>query len=203
VAARPVGRHRSTPGNRWELPGGRSIPRWASVAGLVAGFLLIAVAQAPAVEQGRALASIEKKVLRTTANFTPVRAVAPLRTEAARKPPVVNRRPLLAQATRSAQRDPRGAARVMAAQMYGWTSTQWSCLDKLWTRESRWNYRAQNSSSGAYGIPQALPGWKMAMSGSDWRTNPVTQIRWGLGYIRSRYNSPCSAWGHSESHGWY
>ena len=70
-------------------------------------------------------------------------------------------------------------------------------------RESRWDYRAMNPSSGAYGIPQSLPGSKMASAGSDWRTNPVTQIRWGLGYIAVRYGTPCGAWAHSESVGWY
>jgi hypothetical protein len=86
---------------------------------------------------------------------------------------------------------------------YGWGASQYGCLDSLWTRESGWNYRATNPSSGAYGIPQSLPGSKMASAGSDWRTNPATQIRWGLGYIRQRYGSPCSAWAHSEELGWY
>jgi Transglycosylase SLT domain len=76
-------------------------------------------------------------------------------------------------------------------------------LPPLWVRESGWNPYAQNSSSGAYGIPQALPGSKMASAGSDWATNPETQIRWGLSYIRASYGSPCGAWSHSESYGWY
>ena len=76
---------------------------------------------------------------------------------------------------------------------YGWGDEQFSCLVNLWTRESRWNYQAQNSSSGAYGIPQALPGSKMASAGSDWASNPATQITWGLGYISGRYGSPCGA----------
>ena len=86
---------------------------------------------------------------------------------------------------------------------YGWGDEQFSCLVNLWTRESRWNYQAQNSSSGAYGIPQALPGSKMASAGSDWASNPATQITWGLGYISGRYGSPCGAWAHSQSVGWY
>lgn len=86
---------------------------------------------------------------------------------------------------------------------YGWDSGQFSCLNALWTRESNWNLYAQNVSSGAYGIPQALPGSKMATAGSDWATDATTQIRWGLSYIRSSYGSPCGAWGHSESYGWY
>jgi hypothetical protein len=86
--------------------------------------------------------------------------------------------------------------------VHGWSGDQWSCLQSLWQRESGWNWSAANPS-GAYGIPQALPGSKMASAGSDWRTNPATQIRWGLGYIADRYGSPCGAWGHSESYGWY
>jgi len=89
------------------------------------------------------------------------------------------------------------------AAAYGWTGAQWTCLDRLWTRESRWNYRAENRSSGAYGIPQSLPAKKMATAGKDWRTNPITQIRWGLRYIKGRYGTACSAWNHSESDGWY
>ena len=86
---------------------------------------------------------------------------------------------------------------------YGWGMDQWSCLDSLWQRESNWNHTAMNSSSGAYGIPQSLPGSKMATAGADWQTNPATQIRWGLGYIQGRYGSPCAAWGHSQARGWY
>ncbi|WP_219471756.1 transglycosylase SLT domain-containing protein [Nonomuraea rhizosphaerae] len=84
----------------------------------------------------------------------------------------------------------------------GWNKTQFRCLERLWTRESGWNHRAGNGS-GAYGIPQALPGHKMASKGRDWRTNPRTQIAWGLAYIKGRYGSPCRAWGHFLSHGWY
>ncbi len=85
----------------------------------------------------------------------------------------------------------------------GFEVQQMSCLDKLWMKESRWNPRAENSSSGAYGIAQALPGKKMASYGSDWKTNPVTQIKWGLNYIKGRYQTPCGAWSHSQSVGWY
>jgi hypothetical protein len=85
----------------------------------------------------------------------------------------------------------------------GFKISQFPCLDKLWKRESGWNHRASNASSGAYGIPQSLPGSKMASEGSDWRTNPATQIKWGLGYIKGRYGTPCGAWSHSENVGWY
>jgi len=85
----------------------------------------------------------------------------------------------------------------------GFKIEQFTCLDKLWARESGWNHRARNNSSGAYGIPQALPGPKMKSAGADWETNPATQIKWGMGYIKGRYGTPCKAWEHSENVGWY
>ncbi len=98
----------------------------------------------------------------------------------------------------------RGTARDMAASQYGWGEDQFSCLDRLWQKESGWNFAALNSSSGATGIPQALPGNKMASAGSDWASNATTQIRWGLGYIKaSSYGTPCAAWSHSQAVGWY
>lgn len=86
---------------------------------------------------------------------------------------------------------------------FGWGREQYSCLVKLWDRESNWRVNAYNSSSGAYGIPQALPGNKMATAGPDWLTNPETQINWGINYINSRYGSPCSALSHSDRLHWY
>lgn len=85
----------------------------------------------------------------------------------------------------------------------GWGGEQFQCLDQLWARESGWDYTASNPYSGAYGIPQALPGSKMASAGADWRTNPATQIAWGLNYIAGRYGTPCGALSHSHSVGWY
>jgi hypothetical protein len=85
----------------------------------------------------------------------------------------------------------------------GWGSGQFSCLNSLWNKESNWKVTADNPTSSAYGIPQALPGRKMASAGSDWRTNPATQIEWGLEYIADRYGTPCSAWGHSQRNNWY
>jgi hypothetical protein len=85
----------------------------------------------------------------------------------------------------------------------GWGEGQWGCLDALWSRESGWRIYASNGRSGAYGIPQALPGSKMAAMGADWRTNPVTQIRWGLWYIGNTYGSPCNALAHSNATGYY
>jgi len=85
----------------------------------------------------------------------------------------------------------------------GMSDRQYRCLAKLWTKESNWNHRAYNSSSGAGGIPQALPASKMGSAGSDWRTNPKTQIKWGLRYIKGRYGTPCGAWAHFLSRNWY
>ncbi|WP_433531481.1 lytic transglycosylase domain-containing protein [Micromonospora sp. CA-263727] len=85
----------------------------------------------------------------------------------------------------------------------GFAIDQFPCLDKLWNKESGWNPKAHNRSSGAHGIPQARPGNKMASVGADWETNPVTQIKWGLGYIEGRYGTPCKAWTHSQNTGWY
>jgi len=87
----------------------------------------------------------------------------------------------------------RALGRTMSAER-GWTGTEWACLEKLWTAESGWNHRADNPTSSAYGIPQSLPGSKMAAAGSDWRTNPTTQIAWGLDYVAARYGTPCAAW---------
>jgi hypothetical protein len=96
---------------------------------------------------------------------------------------------------------PSGNIKQYAAGLVG--SGQFGCLELLWNRESGWNHLAQNPSSGAYGIPQALPGSKMASAGSDWQTNPYTQVRWGVSYIKSRYGTPCNAWAHSQQVGWY
>jgi hypothetical protein len=98
--------------------------------------------------------------------------------------------------------DPRDIARALLGE-FGYSQDQFGCLDSLYSRESGWRVDANNPYSSAYGIPQALPGSKMASAGSDWETNPVTQIRWGLGYIQDRYGSPCGAWAHSQGHGWY
>ena len=99
-----------------------------------------------------------------------------------------------------------GTAQSIAYNMlssFGWSpGTYFSCLNNIWTRESGWRYNAENAS-GAYGIPQALPGSKMATAGADWMTDPTTQIKWGLGYIQSRYGDPCSAWSFWQAHGYY
>ncbi len=102
---------------------------------------------------------------------------------------------------------PRAAQQIAQSKLasYGWDAAQFPCLVDLWNGESGWSWSAANPSSGAYGIPQALPGWKMASAGSDWLTNPATQISWGMGYIKSVYGSPCAAWGtwQARSPHWY
>jgi hypothetical protein len=101
---------------------------------------------------------------------------------------------------------PSGSPQQIAQQMlsqFGWSSGQFSCLQPLWALESGWNIYASNPSSGAYGIPQALPGSKMASAGPDWQSDAATQIRWGLTYIQGIYGSPCAAWSHEQADGWY
>ena len=99
-----------------------------------------------------------------------------------------------------------GSARAIGLSMAtarGWGGSQFMCLDSIWTHESNWRVNAYNHSSGAYGIPQAQPGTKLASAGSDWKTNPATQIAWGLAYIARAYGSPCAAWSFWQVHHWY
>jgi len=103
----------------------------------------------------------------------------------------------------AAARTPRQIARGMLPKFHWNVSKQFKYLSWLWQRESGWNRYAYNPYSGAYGIPQALPGSKMASAGPNWRSNASTQIRWGLRYIRARYGSPHRAWNHSQAAGWY
>ena len=113
--------------------------------------------------------------------------------------------PAVAAAPASGTPDP-GSAKAIAFEMVsarGWGSAQYDCLVSLWNKESGWNVYAANPSSGAYGIPQALPGNKMATAGADWQTSARTQITWGLGYIQGRYTNPCGAWASSQARGWY
>lgn len=99
--------------------------------------------------------------------------------------------------------DPREIARQMMSNKYGWGANQFSCYNNIIMRESMWNPSADNPNSSAFGIPQALPGSKMAAFGADWRTNPATQIAWGLWYVKDRYGTPCQAWSFKAAHGWY
>ena len=164
--------------------------------------------------------SQEPAATQTTEAPTPTRTKAPVkRTGAAARVP---RRVIMEQLAKRAERiaasmasaspevlptdvDPdsnRGLGYRLMLQ-FGLAADQWQYLDALWQRESGWNHLAENASSGAYGIPQSLPGSKMADVAPDWRTNPETQITWGLAYIAARYNHPQGAWGHSQRFGWY
>jgi hypothetical protein len=142
-------------------------------------------------------AAAARRALRARARRTAARGAA--RRAAAR----LAQRQQTVQATSPAQ--PAGSPQQIAMGMlgaYDWSSGQFSCLNDLWTRESDWNPAAENAD-GAFGIPQALPGSKMASAGADWQTNPATQIRWGLGYIKELYGSPCGAWDHELATGSY
>ena len=110
--------------------------------------------------------------------------------------------PATASAAPVASGSPQQIAQAMLAS-FGWSSSQFSCLDPLWAHESGWSVTAYNAGSGAYGIPQALPGSRMASAGPDWQNNAATQIRWGLEYIKGTYGSPCAAWDHEQATGWY
>jgi hypothetical protein len=162
---------------------------------------------APRVETSAYRAQLQTEAAAQVQGFEKVQASAQARVQAATRAKLAaaatrSRLATRQRITRSAVRDPKSVARLMLADR-GWGSGQFSCLESLWNRESRWNLHASNPSSGAYGIPQALPGSKMASAGADWRNNPMTQIRWGLNYIADRYGTPCGAWGHSEASGWY
>ncbi len=117
--------------------------------------------------------------------------------------PAISRPMATLDAAASSQRlaNYRTAWRMMPG--FGWGKRQWTPLQELWNRESGWNKYAQNPYSGAYGIPQAVPGSKMASAGNHWQTNATTQNRWGLRYIRSRYGRPRVAWDHELAYGWY
>jgi len=149
-----------------------------------------AAARAAAEQAAAAQAAAEQAAAAATAEKAAADKAAADRAAAAQR------------ASRSARSaDPRAIARSLLAARG--QADQFSCLDSLWTKESDWRWDADNPSSSAYGIPQALPGSKMASAGADWRTNPETQIRWGLGYISQSYGTPCAAWRHSQANNWY
>lgn len=99
--------------------------------------------------------------------------------------------------------DPRDIAKAMMLKVYEWGADEFTCVDKIWTQESNWQWNAENPTSGAYGIPQSLPASKLATAGDDWKTNPATQIKWSLGYIQDRYGTPCQALTFRKAHNWY
>ena len=182
-------------------------------AGTLAVGTLSAVAPAPVIEAASAATT-------TTATTSTVVAAgqaaaagtlsAIAATPTARKAPVVVKRVSTAKVGAAApfrfatvNFNKWWAKRLLATRYHVTSTAQFTCLVTVWNRESHWNHKAHNRSSGAHGIPQALPGSKMRSAGADWKTNPVTQIKWGLGYIDRRYGSPCGALHHMNSHGWY
>lgn len=154
---------------------------------------LDAEAQAEAKTKADAAAAVAKAKADAAAKVVKAKAAALAKTRlvAAQKAARDKQR---ASVIAGAQADPRGAARALMSD-YGFSNdNQWNCLNLLWEGESAWKFKAENSSSGAYGIPQSLPASKMATEGADYRTNPVTQIKWGLNYIKQSYGTPCGAW---------
>lgn len=141
-------------------------------------------------------AEVTRTVVAQVVTNEPVEQVVSLGTMVAPEVPATPAAPAVAPGSAQAIGQELAAAR-------GWGDGEFACLVPLWTHESGWRVDAANSSSGAYGIPQSLPGSKMASVGADWQTNPATQITWGLNYIAGRYGTPCGAWGSFQSKGWY
>jgi hypothetical protein len=172
-----------------DADGGFTSPQQAAISGQVRG-MQAEHQQEVAVQNAAAHAKAEAAAAKEAADKTAAKAAAAKAAKAVRTAAVTT---------------PSGSPQQMAQQLLaqdGW-SGQFSCLDALWGHESNWSVTAENPSSGAYGIPQALPGSQMASAGSDWQTNAATQIKWGLTYIHDRYGSPCGAESHEQSAGWY
>lgn len=173
----------------------RSLGAWLSIAALI----LIASIQpsANALEfpmVGRVdlpdSAALTAAPITTEALFTQLRTKALVSSDEIAQASFESGQVEMARTIKGAQ----AVAKVIMQAEYDWNTRQFGCLKTLWTHESHWNYRAHNYSSGAHGIPQALPASKMDVISTDWRTNPVTQIRWGLHYIDVRYDTPCKAY---------
>jgi hypothetical protein len=152
-----------------------------------------------AATRARAQRAAERAAHRRAARRAAARAAAAQAAAAAAPAPSPSSQPATGAAPSG---NPQKIAEAMLGS-YGWPASQFGCLVSLWNTESGWDVYASNPSSGAYGIPQALPGSKMASAGPDWQTNAATQIRWGLGYIKSLYGSPCGAYSHEQASGWY
>ncbi|WP_380283822.1 lytic transglycosylase domain-containing protein [Kitasatospora purpeofusca] len=167
-----------------------------------------AQAQADAATQAQAAAAAQAQAEADAAAQAQAAAAAQAEAEAKAQADAKAKADAEAAASRSQERSAlnskpsySGSPREIAAQIV--PAGQLQCFNNIVSRESSWNITATNPSSGAYGLVQALPGSKMASAGADWRTNPVTQIKWGLDYMNSRYGSPCGAWAFWQSHHWY
>jgi hypothetical protein len=166
----------------------RAARRFRVIADLQAVATMLAPQQAAAHQAAVAQAAKRQAQAELTARREAARKAAPQAPAAGSAP--------------TASGSPQSIAQAMLGS-FGWSASQFSCLEPLWAGESGWSVTASNPSTGAYGIPQAMPASKMASAGPNWQTSAPTQIRWGLGYIKSTYGSPCAAWGHEEASGWY
>jgi hypothetical protein len=186
----------ATVSSRWDQAAAATPPATGPPAGVPQAAVIGPAALPPLLVSEPAL------VTTTSTTVDPPRVttttIAPSRAPAA--PPVPPPPPPPPPPAKS--RDPRDIALRTLAR-FGWDGGQFGCLDALWRKESNWSPTAANRTSGAYGIAQALPGSKMASIAPDWRTNPETQVVWGLSYIQGRYGSPCAAWAHSRKTNWY
>ena len=212
IRRRPAPRHRTA---------SAALTRPAAAALVVAGLLGSAPAAAPASSDPVrvAAATATRSEASTSRTADAASEIAAARAAAAAEASRSSARPPIAAEQRRRDRDEQGrdnrdqrsrkqpsSPREIAMAMlpaYGWDSSQFVCLDQLWIGESNWDHTATNPTSGAYGIPQALPAGKMATAGPDWRTNPATQIEWGLKYIWLSYGTPCSANEFKLANGWY
>ena len=175
-----------------------SSPKSGKLVAVIAGSALavaalIAVVAAPSALAGASAPSARSSATTALGSAGSVQVLRQVRVATALVP---------ARNTQSNQQAPQQIARKML-RSFGWTWRQFKYLDSLWKAESSWNVSAENPSTGAFGIPQAVPGSKMSAAGVDWQTNAATQIRWGLGYISAVYGSPRSAWEHEVTYGWY
>ena len=159
--------------------------------------------QAPAVAAQPAPLAVEPAAAKSAVSSRTVAADRTSSSRASRSSSRASFRPSNAPYRFASKRFNHWYAKRYMAYRYSWHSKQYRCLAVMWGKESAWNEKAHNGSSGAHGIPQAMPGSKMATFGANWRSNPTTQIKWGLSYIRGVYKSPCRAWSFWRSHSWY
>jgi hypothetical protein len=160
-----------------------------------------AVAQRTAAKQRAAKKAAAVRAAAVAAPADPADPAATAAAASQSPAPSASPRPTATATALARSGSPQQIAEAMLGS-FGWSSSQFACLDPLWAGESGWSVTAENPS-GAYGIPQALPGAKMASAGPDWQTNAATQIEWGLEYIKGIYGSPCAAWDHEQAAGWY
>ena len=180
----------------WELPGRVEAQSMAdAVAAQIEAQRVAAEQAAAAAAAAAAQVAAEQAVAQVAADqAAAMKAAAATAKAAARTAPTA--------VLPSSPAPASGSVKDFASSLVG-GGEQFACLDRLFQKESGWNAAASNRSSGAFGIPQALPGSKMASAGADWATNPNTQVLWGVGYVNGRYGSACAAWAAWQAKGWY